>query len=59
MDKIWYTADDEEPMCIRCELFESDDICVERCGPNHGWNLYCRSEFVEESNIDEENLAIV
>ena len=47
--KSIYTADDEEPKCERCEnICEPIDYCVERCGPEHGWNLYSREVIEEE-----------
>lgn len=35
------TADDEEPICIRCV---NQDLCNDGkfCGPKYGWRLYER-----------------
>ena len=42
--KIIYTADEEEPLCERCDnVNEQEDICVNRCGAEHGWFLYSRT----------------
>ena len=42
------TADEEEPICERCDNFcESEDFCIETCGAYHFWNSYERT--VEET----------
>ena len=59
--RIWkYTADDEEPICGRCDYFYSDgDLCGSLCGPENWWNLYCRSEFIEEEpEVIKEDWAL-
>ena len=54
---ISYKVDNEEPDCGRCD-FQCEncwtdskgkihDNCVERCGANHGWNMYQRNEYEE------------
>lgn len=46
-----YTADDEEPRCGRCDNVDgNDELCVERCGAEHGWGGYSRTE---ESEVNE------
>lgn len=44
---IIYTADDEEPICSRCDhlcdSFGCDFKCDEYCGPEHWWNGYERT----------------
>jgi hypothetical protein len=46
-DNCWenvYTADDEEPKCGRCDnMCIPYDSCVQKCGAEHGWNLYKRT----------------
>ena len=43
-----YTADDEEPDCMRCiYVCDGDEnACCNHCGPHHGWSLYKRLEAV-------------
>lgn len=53
-DKVIYTADNEEPDCMKCDhvcgWFWTDykgqkhDNCAEHCGVEHGWNGYQRTE---------------
>jgi len=47
------TADDEEPICIRCENLDcdEDELCEKRCGPQHGWAGYCREVEEEQNDI--------
>lgn len=43
-----YTVDDEEPNCNSCDhICDPDDVCSMFCGPDHYWNGYARTEFVE------------
>ena len=44
-----FTADDEEPNCIRCF---NQDTCGDgkKCGPKHGWCLYERYEPKQNNN---------
>lgn len=46
-----YTADDEEPRCGMCDNVcdGNDKLCVERCGAEHGWGGYSRTEEREVS----------
>lgn len=44
-----YTADDEEPMCGRCDHFADNFDCSGLCGSEHAWNGYKRVEITEES----------
>lgn len=48
-NKIIYTADDEEPRCGRCDNVcdGNDELCAERCGAEHGWGGYSRTEEIE------------
>ena len=56
--KISYTADDEEPDCMKCDHVcgwilidnkgQKHDNCAEHCGAEHGWNGYKRTEEVSE-----------
>ena len=43
-DKLVFTADDEEPKCIRCDN-RDDPLCFKYCGPEHGWYGYQRTEY--------------
>jgi hypothetical protein len=45
--KKYYTADTEEPDCMRCANVTEDGAC-EYCGPEYGWNEYYRTEDEEE-----------
>ena len=48
MIKYVFTADDEEPDCMRCDsVHGSYDMCEQSCGPEHGWGGYSRTEYVE------------
>lgn len=43
------TADEEEPVCTRCDnQYNDDKFCVKYCGPEHGWRAYrstvCKSD---------------
>lgn len=50
MTIIKFTADEEEPKCERCDYINaSDDMCVRLCGPEYGWNLYCRTERINDT----------
>lgn len=46
---VIYTADDEEPDCMRCDHCQGSDLCSE-CGPEHWWHYYER----EEQNSENE-----
>lgn len=49
MRAIFWTVDDEEPDCMRCDHCDYDDyICIHQCGEEHGWNGYERTEYIEE-----------
>lgn len=43
----YYTADDENPDCIRCDHCCDDYNCSDLCGPEHGWYGYMRTEYLE------------
>ena len=44
---IIYTADDEEPNCVCCDLFGSKYECEKWCGPKYGWDGYRRTDEVD------------
>jgi hypothetical protein len=47
--QVIYTADDEDPDCMRCDHCDCDDyLCITQCGAEHGWNGYERIEYEEE-----------
>lgn len=49
-----YTADDEEPKCMRCDhVCGSQDRC-DKCGPEHWWRYYQRTEVVEYDRTRKE-----
>lgn len=39
---IRLTADDEMPVCERCENCNEENVCENRCGPKYGWHSYIR-----------------
>lgn len=49
MDEKYYTADMEEPDCMRCaNVTEGYGVC-KYCGPEYGWNEYYRmAEMADE-----------
>lgn len=59
MTKIWdycvfYTADDEEPDCMKCDhCCQGSDLCDE-CGPEHWWHYYKRKEQDSEMKRGED-----
>ena len=46
---VWvYTADDEEPKCMRCDhICSSQDKC-DKCGAEHWWQHYQRTEVEDD-----------
>ena len=53
MRELIYTANDEEPKCGRCDnICESDELCVERCGPEHCWGGYIRTVNKQEGGAE-------
>lgn len=46
---VWiYTADNEEPKCMRCDnVCGSQDKC-DKCGAEYWWQHYQRTEVVED-----------
>ena len=44
-----YTADDEEPICSRCENFGGGFDCEGSCGSRKVWYGYLRLEEKEEN----------
>ena len=47
---IIYTADDEMPICIRCDNVGGKFDCEKYCGPKCGWYGYKRFKRINESN---------
>ena len=46
---IIYTADDEEPDCVRCNhITDNNKWCMEHCGSANSWNGYERTEEIDE-----------
>lgn len=44
-----YTADDEEPVCSRCDNFDKTE-CYAFCGSEHGWWGYRRTASDDEND---------
>lgn len=52
---ITYNADDEEPICGRCDhINDSDKWCMKNCGGANSWNGYRRTEIRKENEHDGE-----
>lgn len=53
---IIFTADDEMPDCMACDLCDSCN--GKYCGPEYGWAKYKRTESAEEKkwNLIEKKL---
>lgn len=50
---VAFTADDETPECGRCDnVCGSDTFCSERCGAEHAWGGYLRTERIGENDDD-------
>lgn len=47
---VTHTADDEMPDCGECDHICDNFSCCDRCGPEHGWNGYIRTEKIEVPN---------
>lgn len=49
---MFYTADDEEPTCNRCDNCDPDCeyFCIHSCGPEHAWGGYIRTDVEDEKN---------
>ena len=41
---VVYTADDEMPDCLQCDLCCNDYDCSKFCGAEYGWSGYRRTE---------------
>lgn len=41
--KPYLTADDEDPICTRCDHFGDGFKCNESCGAKKGWYGYIRT----------------
>lgn len=51
MITIIHTADDEEPICTRCDNLENKyECCTRWCGAEHGWYCYRREEVIKEND---------
>ena len=46
---IIFTADDEMPDCMACDLCDSCN--GKYCGPEYGWAKYKRTERVEKNDV--------
>ena len=59
--KTIYTADDEEPDCELCDHLcdESDDLCVNGCGSEHGWYGYVRTVIESRMNDGKQDICPV
>ena len=43
MNEIIFTADDEDPVCHRCDNYDTPyEFCIENCGAEHWWGGYKR-----------------
>lgn len=52
--KETYNADDEEPKCHRCDhLCDSYERFCSKCGPEHWWHYYIRTE-IRDVEVSEE-----
>ena len=51
IEKLVFTADDEDPKCGRCDN-QDDACCAEYCGPEHGWYGYQRTEYKVDDKHD-------
>lgn len=45
-----YTADDEEPICTRCEYFGGGFDCENSCGSKKAWCGYLRLAEKQDNN---------
>lgn len=56
MKTIIYTADHEEPCCLRCDCFGDsyEQYCITNCGESHSWNRYVRTEKVSDKEFVTE-----
>ena len=49
-----YTAEHEEPNCMRCDhVCDSCEFCNENCGSEHFWNGYQRTVIAMVSEEDK------
>lgn len=44
---IKFTADNEEPDCMRCDHCCDDHVCCNYCGHEYGWAYYIRTLWEE------------
>lgn len=51
MQKYIYTADEEEPICERCDNFDASDEVCRKCGPEYWWARYSRTEVIKKDDI--------
>lgn len=47
-DIVLLTADDEEPICSRCDNNDYEHICYNMCGAKKGWQGYERAVVIKE-----------
>ena len=51
MERVKYTADDENPDCMCCDHVCSDSNICQYCGPKFGWARYVRTERVNVNDV--------
>lgn len=50
---VTYTADDEIPICTKCDNVDLDDkFCINHCGAKRGWPCYYRTEFIDNGETE-------
>lgn len=60
MLKSVYTADHEEPDCMRCDhICDSYEFCGKNCGPEHFWNRYERTVITTVSEEDKRHALML
>lgn len=56
-ERIEITADDEMPVCGKCEHVCDDFDCGANCGPEHGWWGYRRYVRTTQDGMKGEGLS--
>lgn len=53
-DFIEFTADEEEPLCHRCDNADMPEKwCIENCGGTNWWACYRRTEVIKDGEYNE------